>query len=377
MRVPLSLFVLSLVITQLPYSLAGRRGLVASESSRSPRGDSQGTELSTWRAQLQDSDPAIRETAALALAAKGISDQQVLDELVAGMRRLRIGVYLTQPVPAYLCQAALVKLGQPAIPVLVQALAEDQSPVQALALQALGQIGPSARTAVPAIEKLLTPNDIPRMCLAAEVKWRIDGDADFTLQRMIPLLDQPSGRRCNGAVYTLAKMGRAASPALPALFSALKQHESPHVLHAISQIAPYAKDQALPGLRAAAEDSVLADDIAIVLHDLGEPSDELIKKQLTRLRDCQPNDGRNPQRIVYSIVIHGPAAKDAAGDLIDLLQHQNPEVRRAAAWGIPRVFADDQVVIKALTAAQTDPEVAEEAQKGLDMLREARRTPDR
>ena len=77
-------------------------------------------------------------------------------------------------------------------------------------------------------------------------------------------------------------------------------------------------------------------------------------------------------RIVYTIVIHGPAAAAYLDDLIALLKHENPAVRRAAAWGLPRLFAEDKPVIAALQEALTDPETAEEAAKSLKMLQEAR-----
>ena len=137
-------------------------------------------------------------------------------------------------------------------------------------------------------------------------------------------------------------------------------------------MAPHAKELALPALREALKQPRLADDAAIALQNLGEPSEELIPRQLRRLRACKPNDGSEPMRIVYTIVIHGPAAKAYVGDLIALLKHENPEVRRAAAWGAPRMFADDEPVIAALREALKDAEAEEEAAKSLKMLQEAR-----
>jgi HEAT repeat protein len=116
----------------------------------------------------------------------------------------------------------------------------------------------------------------------------------------------------------------------------------------------------------------MEDDAAIALQNLGEPAEQLIPRQLERLRACKAEDANEPMRIVYTIVIHGPAATAYLDDLIALLQHENPEVRRAAAWGVPRVFAEDKPVIAALQEALTDPETAEEAAKSLKMLQKAR-----
>jgi hypothetical protein len=103
------------------------------------------------------------------------------------------------------------------------------------------------------------------------------------------------------------------------------------------------------------------------------PAEKLIPLQLQRLQACKPKDGSEPLGIVYTIVIHGPAAKPYVGDVIALLKHENPDVRRAAAWAAPRMFAADMPVIAALEQALNDPETAEEAAKSLKMLEAARR----
>jgi HEAT repeat protein len=243
---------------------------------------------------------------------------------------------------------------------------------QDLALEALGEIGPAAKEALPAVIGKMEIDDLPTRCRAVEVKWRIDGDAAFAIERMVPLLDEKRGREYHTAVRTLVHMGADAKEAMPDLVAALKKYKDHNVLWAVGELAPHAKEIALPALRDAMKEVKLADDAAIALHGLGEPTEKLISLQLMRLRSCKPNDGSEPKRIVYTIVIHGTGATPYLADLIALLKHENPDVRRAAAWGVPRVFADDKPVIAALTEALKDPETAEEADKGLTMLREAR-----
>ena len=48
-------------------------------------------------------------------------------------------------------------------------------------------------------------------------------------------------------------------------------------------------------------------------------AERLIPLQLKRLQACRPKDGSDPMRIVYTIVIHGPAAKDYVDARADLL----------------------------------------------------------
>jgi HEAT repeat protein len=324
------------------------------------------------REQLRDNDQESRQQAALALAALGVGEPAVIDELLAGMGRRSVGIYLSQPERARSSMAALVKLGPKAVPALIKAMDDQQYAGRNLALEALGAIGPSAKEALPAIRKRLVTDDLPAYCQLVEVKWRIDGDAAFALEKMVPLLDQKSGRQYHTAVRTLVHMGADARGAMPALVAALKRYKDHNVLWAVRELAPHAREIALPALRETLKQPDLADNAAIALQELGEPAKELIPLQLKRLKACKPKDGNDPMRIVYTIVIHGPMARPYVDDMIALLKHENPEVRRAAVWGLPRMFADDEPVIAALQKALEDPETAEEAARNLKMLQEAR-----
>lgn len=325
------------------------------------------------REQLRDKDETVRQQAAMALAGLGVGEKAVIDELLAGMgRRSPAGAYLSQPERARTPMGALVMLGSKAVPALIKAMDDEQYAGRDLALEALGQIGPAAKEALPAIKRRLVKDDLPAFCRAVEVKWRIDGDAAFAIEQMVPLLDQKSGRQYHTAVRTLAHMGADGKDSMPALVSALKKYKDHNVLWAVEELAPHAKELALPALREALNEPKMADNAAIALQNLGVPAEELIPLQLKRLRACKPKDGSDPMQIVYTIVIHGPAAKTYVDDMIVLLKHENPIVRRAAAWGVPRMFADDKLVIAALNEALRDPESTEEAAKSLKMLQEAR-----
>lgn len=279
---------------------------------------------------------------------------------------------MSRPEPARTLMYALVKLGSKAMPALVKAMDDMQYAGRDLALEALGQIGPAAKDALPAIKQRLVKDDLPAFCRAVEVKWRIDGDAPFAVEQMVPLLEQKPGRQYHTAVRTLVNMGADAKTAMPALVTALKKYKDHNVLWGVENLAPHDKELALPALREALTEPERADNAAIALMNLGEPAGELIPTQLARLRACKPKDGSDPMRIVYTIVIHGPGAKAYVGEMIVLLKHENPDVRRAAAWGVPRMFADDKVIVAALNEALQDPEAADEAGKSLKMLQEAR-----
>ena len=324
------------------------------------------------REQLRHGDQPSRQQAAMALAALGVDEPAVDEELLAGMGQRTLTSYLSQPEKARSFMAALVMLGQRAVPELIKAAEDDRYPGRDLALEALGEIGPAAREALPLIERLIATDDLPAFCQAVLIKWQIDGDSAFAIDQMVPLLDHEQGRDYHTAVRTLVRMGPDAKTAVPALVSALKKHRDSNLLWAVGELAPHSRDLAMPALREALKQRELADQAAIALHSLDEPADKLIPWQLERLRACQRNDGNEPMQIVHAIVIHGPASKEYAPEVIALLNHKNPDVRRAAAWAAPRMFADETIVISALQAASDDPETKEEAAKSLKMLREAK-----
>src|SRR5262249_40397707 len=161
-------------------------------------------------------------------------------------------------------------------------------------------------------------------------------------------LERKNGYQRHAAVRTLVHMGADARGALPAIVSALKRYKDHNALWAVGELATHARDLTLPALREALKQPDLADDAAITLHGLGEPAEKLIPLQLKRLKACRPKGGSEPRRIVYTIVIHGLMARPYVDDLIVMLKHENPEVRRAAAWGVPRMFAADERVTTAL-----------------------------
>jgi HEAT repeat protein len=194
----------------------------------------------------------------------------VIDELLAGMGRRSPATYLSQPEQARSSMAALVKLGPKAVPTLIQAMDDEQYAGRDLALEALGEIGPAAKEALPAIKVHLVTDDVPALCRAVEVKWRIDGDAAFAIGQMVPLLDQERGRECHAAVGTLVHMGADARQAMPALVTALKQYKDHNVLWAVGELAPHAKEVALPALREALKDTETAEEAAKSLKMLRE-----------------------------------------------------------------------------------------------------------
>ena len=62
---------------------------------------------------------------------------------------------------------ALAQIGAPAVPTLVGALDSDEISVRQSAIEALGEIGPEARDAVPALTQIVTTDESTAVKYAA------------------------------------------------------------------------------------------------------------------------------------------------------------------------------------------------------------------
>jgi HEAT repeat protein len=116
---------------------------------------------------------------------------------------------------------ALARAGKPAVPALIEALKSENSQVREGAAEVLGEIGKDAKTAVPQLKDLLKDNAPHVRVQAAMALYR----AEYRPAAMIALLagaakQNDTGRL--GAIRSLGKIGPAAKRAVPVLAEALK-----------------------------------------------------------------------------------------------------------------------------------------------------------
>jgi HEAT repeats/PBS lyase HEAT-like repeat len=110
-----------------------------------------------------------------------------------------------------------------AVPALILALNDNdlgptpgsKVPVRAWAMMALGRIGPAAASAVPALQTLQNDPDGDLQWKAAFAIWQIDSNAAVALPVMIRQL--PTSHEKWGLISNLGWMGPAAKDAVPAL----------------------------------------------------------------------------------------------------------------------------------------------------------------
>ena len=174
----------------------------------------------------------------------------------------REGIDATQDIPTLIkclegdyfhfengaAKIALVHIGQPAVPALIDALNNPNSYIAEGAAMALGQMGTSAKDAVPALVDTLRRKDTPLMLKprAAEALGKI-GEIDLLiriLQGKEPGIQPYLGAQGLGAA------GPAAASAVPALMEALKSSDhgmQMEAAEALGEIGP-AANPAVPQL---------------------------------------------------------------------------------------------------------------------------------
>ncbi len=119
---------------------------------------------------------------------------------------------------------ALVKIGEPAVPSLIEALSNDQKRISAA--RVLGKIGPGSRAAIPKLLECLKVSDgyDPHIFrkVVVEAILRIDASVlPHIVDQWMPYLDDPAVETRLQAVKVLGALGHTAAKALP------KLHEIP------------------------------------------------------------------------------------------------------------------------------------------------------
>ena len=178
---------------------------------------------------LGDPDPTVRFLAAHTLARLGKTAAPDVARLLANPdERVRVA--------ASLC---LSRMGRDAVMALADLLRRDEPPVQAKAAWLLGAMGHEALPAVPALIRALTTKDMRLVHVIAETLDLIGPDPALVFRQMtllgseeanqpfsrlgaaaaptlVKLLARPGTPMGQMALYTLARMGAQAEPALRA-----------------------------------------------------------------------------------------------------------------------------------------------------------------
>ncbi|MCU0728064.1 MAG: hypothetical protein MUE73_20130, partial [Planctomycetes bacterium] len=224
-----------------------------------------------------------------------------------------------------------------AVPDLL-ALGERRAALWKEILLALGQIGPSAKEALPVVRRLLSEGRLRQRVAAAYALWRISGETTDPLAVLLRALGAAS-REEEAALLSLVILGRMGPAAAPLVAEIRKFTGAPG--------PPEYRQFALQAYRRACADreAVMAahvkalleapqfegldDHVCITaargLRILGDPPDEalpgLVRMLGVRLRWAKV-------MAAATLAAMGPRAAPAVNDLADLLDSNDPAIRR-------------------------------------------------
>jgi HEAT repeat protein len=167
--------------------------------------------------RLKDKDPLVRGAAAQALAALPPAPEimaplweKALQDADEATVRLALG--------------ALAKLGPPAVPRLIDALKHEKLRVNVVFV--LGEIGPVAAPATPALTKLIADKDDSVAHEAAIALAKIGPEAKAAVPELVKALSAGDESSVPAVAYALGRIGPDAKEAVPALRTVLKGKEA-------------------------------------------------------------------------------------------------------------------------------------------------------
>jgi HEAT repeat protein len=354
------------------------------------------------------SDPKTPKAAILAAL------QDASPEGISIMKRLTIAVFAFCLVPALLAAGdndaairtllgrlrkgearvvpAIAKYGAAAVPGLMEVLKEGDAAVQANAMQALGQIGPAAKAAVPILAEGLTETTNEGLAeQAAQALGHIGEPAVPVLRRVLEngppqraamaaraivhvgpaardveplLIKQLQAAKDERAevvfIEALVGLGPAAKAAVPALLEVAKAHpgKAPeiHVLVGLGKIGPAAQE-AVPYLAGVLTDTKRPPNLRVhALQSLSEvaPSD----KTLTEALPAMIEDAKWPRAVVVAALARtGPVNPAARTVLEEGISSKDALTRVYAAQGLGKGNPKDRAVVSVLIEALRDKEV--------------------
>jgi HEAT repeat protein len=168
-------------------------------------------------ARLKDQDPFVRTAAARALASLPPSPE------IAGPIFEKAMADGDETTTQYMLDA-LATLGPQAVPRLIAALKHPSLRGQTAYI--LGQIGPAAAAATPALAKLLADPDPNVAIEAAHALAKIGPAAKAAVPALIDAIKQPESKSAHAAVFALGMIGPGAVAAEPVLLELIEAQDT-------------------------------------------------------------------------------------------------------------------------------------------------------
>ncbi|MCX7411439.1 MAG: HEAT repeat domain-containing protein [Planctomycetales bacterium] len=235
---------------------------------------------------------------------------------------------------------------QSAVPELVRQLSAKDWEIRSMALDALGEIGAGAPTAVPALTGMLTTDDEPRIRQhAAGVLWEIARSRDVIPIHLEGLKSETTWMRAYAATF-LGEMGWAARSTVPQIVSALlvsSDHDQEYMAKALALIDPDASltvAELVKALQGDPHNHLLRGHAARTLGAFGKPALPVLSGHFRR------GDLSSAQLALSACYWIGPSS---LGFLAEVLNSPNVELRASAARSL-MTFNHDPTVEEQNTA---------------------------
>ncbi|MDF0552464.1 HEAT repeat domain-containing protein [Kamptonema sp. UHCC 0994] len=263
----------------------------------------------------------------------------------------------------------LRKIGEPAIPALIQALGDKNLLVRRSAGEVLGKIG---KPAIPALVQALKDSDVQIRRRAANVlaiiidstritysNWEKSPEAKTVVSALIPLLKDSDANVLSSAAEALGNIGAEAKTAVPALISLLKDSNAEVRRSAAIALGRIGEAKAtVPKLIPLLKDSNadVRRSVASALGSIDAEAKTVVSALIPLLKDSNAEVRWSVASTLGSI---GVEAKTVVSALIPLLKDSNAEVRNRASYALANIGAEAKAAVPALIPLLKDfhPEV--------------------
>ena len=226
---------------------------------------------------------------------------------------------------------ALAKIGPAAVPLLIDALSDEDQGVRRFVAGALATIGPDAKAALPQLTKLLESENPNLRTEAACAVWRIAKQKEPTVSVLIDVVKQGKYDSNVYAARALGEIGADAEAAIPVLIEIVKGS---------------GKFEHGGGVQSFATDA---------LGKIGLQPETVVPVLIEALN--HPGDSDVRYAATLSLERFGPRAKAAVPALVDALKDKSPVVRNCAAKALKKIDPE---------RARREPAAAEAIQDATD-----------
>lgn len=250
---------------------------------------------------LNDADSTTRWAAGQALVGITTPDPAIATAVVQALRH-------NDPWSVSLAAQVLPAIGEPAVPPLALALQDSNRNVRAAAAEILGRLGPIAHGAASALSDTLIDKDVYVRAQALSALRRLGAGAAAAAPQVVALLVRVEvellGDSSDDGIAILTTVGR---PVVPFVAAALAD----------------------PRL-------VYAGGLFSVLIELGPNANEAVPALIRALEDPK-RQVRYHLSALQTVRAIGPAAADVAGAVGSLVEHNNRQIRDAAALTLKKM----------------------------------------